>query len=292
MPRTTKKKEKKRKLALVMSGGGMRCAYGVGVLTALIEEYGMTKPDILIAASGSAGGAAYYLSGQYRETISAWLSLLPSKRLISFRRRRVLDVDYLVDEIFKKMHPFDFKALSAVKTLLIFAATRAKDGKTVYLKVPRDKRIYEYLRATKAVPIAYGKRVTIGRSEYVDGDFGSDTEDLVEKAFSLGANDVVVVENSPAEFLQKEKRRTAKAMRTIEKWRKDVGMLQAVKRELVEKATMKAPKGCTLVRIAPLRNLHIGTLENKKLKLRTVFNVGYADARDNEALRKLLTKKT
>ena len=282
----------KRKLAIVMSGGGMRCAYGVGVLTALVEEYSVTKPDILIAASGSAGGAAYYLSGQYRETISAWLSLLPSKRLISFRRRRVLDVDYLVDEIFKKRHPFDFEALAATKTLLIFAATRAKDGKTIYLKVPRDKRIYEYLRAAKAVPIVYGKRVVIGKSEYIDGDFGSDTEDLVEKAFSLGAQDVVVVENSPLEFLRKEKRMTMRALRTIERWEKNAGMLQAVKRELTEKVPMKAPKGCTLVRIAPLKDLRIGTLENKTLKLRTVFNVGYADARDNKGLQRLLTKKT
>jgi len=226
-------KKKSRKLAIVMSGGGMRCVYGVGVLTALIEEYGLIEPDIVIASSGSAGGAAYYLSGQYRETVSAWLSLLPSKKFISFTRRRMLDVDYVVDEIFKKMHPFDFKKLAASKTLLIFAATRVKDGKTRYLKVPHDKRIYEYLRATKAIPIVYGKSVTIGRTEYVDGDFGSDTEDLGRKALSLGARDLIVIESSPLEFLKKEKRIVMNAVRLIEKLDREPGMARAAERELV-----------------------------------------------------------
>lgn len=283
---------KRRKLALVMPGGGMRCVYGAGAMTALVEEYGLTEPDIIIASSGGAGNVAYYLSGQYREIVAVWLSLIPSKHLISFRRRKILNIDYLVDEILKKKHPFDFKTFASARTLLLFAATRVRDGETTYLKVPRDEQVYEYLRATAAVPIVYGKRVTIGGDEYVDGDFGSDTEDLVQKAFALGAQDVIIIESSPSQFLSKEKRLVMKALRTIEKAEKNTGMVKAIDRELTKKPPIVAPKGRRVIYVTPSKNLHNGTLQNKKLKLRTVFNVGYADTRDNKELRELLAQKT
>ncbi len=200
----------------------------------------------------------------------------------------MLDVDYVVDEIFKKMHPFDFKKLASAKTLLLFAATRVKDGETVYLNPPRNEGIYEYLRAAKAIPVVYGKRVPINGEEYIDGDFGADTEDLARKALALGAKDVIVVENSPLEFLRREKHIVMNAIRIIEKLKKEKGMIRAVNRELVEKPPVVVPKGHRMVRIAPSKNFHVSTAEKSKLKVRTIFNVGYADARDNKELRELL----
>lgn len=265
----------------------MRCVYSVGVLTSLVEDYGVAEPDILIAVSGSAGGAVYYLSGQYRDTISTWLSMLPGNRFISFRRRKVLDIDYLVDEIFKKKYPLDFKTLASAKTQLLVAVTRVNDGKTLYLEPPRDERVYEYLRATKAVPVAYGKRVLIDGVEYVDGDFGADTEDLIQKALELGAEDIIVIESNPYASSKTERHLSMNAVRMIEELEGEDGMVQAAARELVKKSPVVPPTGCRIVSLAPSNEIHIPTTEHKKSTLRSVFNLGYADTANNEELRKL-----
>jgi predicted patatin/cPLA2 family phospholipase len=299
MAEKTKKKGRKRpaiagrrrKLAIVMSGGGMRCAYGAGALLAIAEQYKIAEPDILIAASGSAGNSAYYLSEQWDSAANIWIQGVTSPKFISFRRRRILDVDYLIDEVFRKQHPFDIEKIKSKKTKWLLPVTRVRDGATVYLVPKRTEEVYEYLRAAKAIPIVYGKTVTIDGEEYIDGDFGSDTEDLERKALALGAKDIIVIENSPPEFFRKTKRINMNAIRIVEKLRRDAGMLRAVERELVEKAPVIAPKGYDIIRIAPSKNLHIATSEKSKLKVRTAFNLGYADARDNKELQKLLQKK-
>ena len=170
----------RRKLAIVSSGGGMRCAYGAGALLAIAEQYKITEPDILIAASGSAGNSAYYLSEQWESAASIWMQGVASSKFISFRRRQILDVDYLIDEVFKKQHPFDIKKIKSKKTTWLLPVTRVRDGATVYLWPKRTEKLYEYLRAAKATPIAYGKTVTIDGEKYVDGDLGSETVALLQ----------------------------------------------------------------------------------------------------------------
>jgi hypothetical protein len=43
----------------------MACSYGAGAMTALIEKFNVTNPDIVIARSGSAGTGSYFVSKQY-----------------------------------------------------------------------------------------------------------------------------------------------------------------------------------------------------------------------------------
>lgn len=271
-----------------MSGGGMRCVYGVGVLTALVEEYGITEPDIIVAASGSVANAAYYLSGQYTAVISAWLAVLSGKRFISYRRRRIIDIDYLVDYGFKILSPMDFKTLRSKKTLFFLATTRVTDGKTVYMKLPKNKKVYECLRAAKAIPVIYGKEVCIRKSCYIDGDFGTSTEDLIAKALSLGAQDVVVVENNK-EIQRRKVRRFVLGCLYFKDWMTGQhGAAVAIRRELKEPQPSILRKGTRLLRITPTKPLPVKLLERRKLHLRLGFNLGYADTAGNKKLKKLL----
>lgn len=279
---------KKRKLALVMSGGAMRCVYGVGVLSALVEEYGLTEPDIIVASSGSVANAAYYLSGQYTCVIAAWLDVIASKKFISYGRRKVVDIDYLVDEVFKKQFPFDFKALKRAKTAFVFATTRVKDGKTVYMKLPKDRKIYECLRAAKAVPFIYGKDVSIGKNLYFDGDFGSNTEDLVMKALELGATDLIIVENNPEVKNSRTKRVGLDTLYLESRVTGRQGAALAALRELEGTKALVFPKGVKSVWLEPEKPLFL--LERHKRYLRAGFNQGYDDAVNSKELRTLLTK--
>ncbi len=279
---------KKRKLALVMSGGGMRCVYGVGVLAALVEEYGLTEPDIVVASSGSVANTAYYLSGQYTSVIAAWLTLLADKKFISYGRWKIMDIDYLVDDGFKKQYPFDFKKLAHAKTLFFFAVTRVRDGKTIFMRLPRVKTVYECLRAATAVPFVYNKEVRIGKDSYIDGDFGSNTEDLIAKAAALGADDIIVVENNPSVKGSQRKRLILNTLYAEAKARGKTGIAAAMLRELGETGAVTLPKRARIVTLQPTKDI-VAILEHRKSKLRSGFNQGYDDAVTSKELRKLLS---
>jgi len=271
-----------------MSGGGMRCVYGVGVLTALVEEYGFTEPDIIVAASGSVANAAYYLAGQYRSVILAWLAILGGTRFISYKRKKIMDIDYLVDDVFKKQNPFDFKALARSKTKFFLATTRVIDGKTVYMKLPKTKAIYERMRAAKAVPVIYGKEVRIGKTNYIDGDFGASTADLVEKAAKEGAAKIIVVENHPGLEESKTRRFVLKGLYYQEKFLRKKGLQNAMLREM-RKTETKSTAGVETALLAPSKPLPLKSLTRKKITLREGFNLGYADAVRSKELRTLLS---
>ena len=272
-----------------MSGGGMRCAYGAGALLAIAEQYKVAEPDILIAASGSAGNSAYYLSEQWESAANIWIQGVTSPKFISFRRRQVLDVDYLIDEIFKKQHPFNIEKIKSKKTKWLLPVTRVRDGATVYLSPKRTEKVYEYLRAAKATPIAYGKTVTIDGEEYIDGDFGSETDDLVRRAIEEGADDIVVIENNPGIGLGKKTRRLIlRGLEIEEIFRKKTGLAKAMTRELKEHQKLALPPEVRMVTLTPSKRLAVSVVSRKKLILRTAFNAGYADARDNKELKELL----
>ena len=97
----------KGKTAVVVSGGGMKCAYSAGALVALGEKLHITTPDILIAASGGVGNSFYYLAGQYADIRKAWSRYLPSRDFIRYFPFPNIRIDYLIDEVFKRLLPLD-----------------------------------------------------------------------------------------------------------------------------------------------------------------------------------------
>ena len=98
----------KNKTAIIMSGGGMTCSYGAGSILALAEKYNLEKPDIVIAGSGNAGTLAYFVAQQYDSIFNIWSNLLATKKFIDLGRiLKIIDIDYLIDEVFKKQAPID-----------------------------------------------------------------------------------------------------------------------------------------------------------------------------------------
>lgn len=72
-----------RRIAIVSTGGGMLCSFSAGCYAALAEEHEYLNPEFIIAASGSAGGAFYYLSGQADRLEAIWTKHLASNKFIS-----------------------------------------------------------------------------------------------------------------------------------------------------------------------------------------------------------------
>ncbi len=193
--------EHRQKIAIVCSGGGMKCSYSSGALVALARDFNFRNPDIVIASSGSGGGVCYYLADQIDSIPKIWEELLPSSKLISYLRlNKVLDVDYLVDEVFKKQEPLDVKKLKDTKTEVFFTATEASTGLGIYL-TKEDGDVFELIRATVAMPFIYRKKVKVNNNFYIDGTIALSFQDQINKAIDMGATHVIAIDNSTLPFI-------------------------------------------------------------------------------------------
>lgn len=129
-----------------MSGGGMKCSFGVGAILAIAEKYKIKEPFLLICGSGSAGTGSYYVSAQYKSIRNIWTNLVSSK------------------------------------TIYLIPALNKKTGKIDYLDVKKND-IFECMRATKAMPIAFklNPKVEINNSFYCDSPISSKPETHIKK---------------------------------------------------------------------------------------------------------------
>ena len=186
-----------KKIAIVCSGGGMKCAYSAGALKALGESVGFKNPDIIIASSGSAGSLVYYLSGQYKSIEKIWTELLSTPKFISFFRMwKIMDIDYLIDEVFKKQEPLNLGDFNKTKVEYLITLTQKESRKGCYFPEIKVNDIFEVLRATKAFPFVFGKTVKINETNYIDGATSISFGDSLIKASQLGATHVIAISNS------------------------------------------------------------------------------------------------
>jgi predicted patatin/cPLA2 family phospholipase len=259
-------------LAIVCAGGGTSCSYSGGALSALAKELGLLQPDYIIAASGSAGSAMYYLTGQLESIQRTWTKHICSPHFLSFKRlHKMMDVDYLVDTIFKITEPLDLEKLANVHTRYFIAVKNATTGKGRYISCREELNIHDVLRATKALPIFYGRKVTINGESYVDSAFMITKEHGVLKALELGATHILVIEIHS---------------------RKQIG-LKAIAGKIATHISGNKPEPPTnlndvkILRIGPDLNPAPAVTRNPKL-LYASFNKGYNDVIDNAEIRDFL----
>ncbi len=146
----------------------MRCAWSGGFLYGLHEQ-GII-PRTLVATSGTAGSAVYFASGQMESIKRIWTEHLPGKRFINFLRpNRIIDIDFLIDDVFKTREPIHWKAVQSSK-VQILCPVHETNSPNVRIFSNNDLE-YEVLRAAKALPLLYGKNVEIDGCQYRDYSF-------------------------------------------------------------------------------------------------------------------------
>jgi predicted patatin/cPLA2 family phospholipase len=163
---------------LVLEGGGMRAGFVAGALMALFDK-ALTDFDVALAVSASVPTLAYFAAGQRKEMERVWRDELNSPKLVCYRnlpaaclalsiRRPVIDIDYLVYDVFKKKYPLNHENLMKARTTCLFAVTRLTNGRLGFLRAD-DNDIYESMRACMAIPGCYPGPVSVDGDEYVDG---------------------------------------------------------------------------------------------------------------------------
>ena len=165
-------------LGLVLEGGAMRAGFVAGALMAFMDR-NLGDFDAAVAVSASAPTLAYFASGQRAEMEKVWRDELTSPKLVCYQnipaasialsiKRPVLNIDYLVYDIFRKKYPLDLTALLANKMVCRFTAATVPNGEEVFLN-PSENDIYHLFKACLAVPGCYPATVPMNGCEYVDG---------------------------------------------------------------------------------------------------------------------------
>ncbi|MEC4670033.1 MAG: patatin-like phospholipase family protein, partial [Nitrospirota bacterium] len=143
----------------------------MGALAAL-EEMGFGQCfDHVAGSSAGALNGAYFITGQAGYGVETYIKYLSQRNFVNpLRFKKMVDIDYLVDHIGKKVRPLDIKKLTSATTMLHIALTDFSHGKTCYVtnRTPGID-LWEAFRASAAMPILYNKPVKVGDGLYVDG---------------------------------------------------------------------------------------------------------------------------
>src|ERR1035441_5418259 len=180
-----------RKTALIVEGGAMRGAWAAGVLAFLYEQ-GRRQYDFVYAASSGACSAAYFVAGMQEPALSIWRAqackVVRKSNLL--RRKPIIDLACLVDQVIREHVPLSVEALQKAPTRFLIVLTDCLTGDPVYFHVC-DDRVFDALRATSTMPLA-----TRGY-DYVDGhpfaDGGVSDPIPIQRALQDGATDITVV---------------------------------------------------------------------------------------------------
>lgn len=258
-------------VAIITSGGGMKCAYAGGALVSLARELGIRNPDIFVAASGSVGSMFYYLTGQYDAIQKAWTSYLPSSAFIRYAPLPAMRINYLVDTIFKEYIPLDVPKLERVATNYFVPVTDAETGDANFITNDTWFNPYEVMRAAKAVPILYNGHVHLGGRSYLDGDFSTSMASLVKKAIDAGARRILCISNTDA-----PSRLEASVLRAYARLL-NPALRAAVLADIPNDARIVWPEGIEFMTLSPSLPLPSALYTRNRRRVIETFTMGYED---------------
>jgi predicted patatin/cPLA2 family phospholipase len=199
-------------LGLVVQGGGMRGVYSMAVLAAF-EEMGWTRCfDHVAGASAGAMNGAHFITGQAGYGVETYIDYLSNRKFIDFfRLRKLVDLDYMIDDLVRHVRPFNLPALLEASTELHIALADAEDASVHYVtNRSEDVDLWEAFRATGALPILYNRFVKVGDRLYLDGSLSDGLP--LPRLLALGCRYIVVVLTKPLSFRSQGVSRPVRAL--------------------------------------------------------------------------------
>jgi predicted patatin/cPLA2 family phospholipase len=196
--------ESQPKRCLILQGGGLRGAFAAGACLAL-GDIGITDFDSAFAVSASVPTLAYSLAGQCKEGKEVWENYLATKKLVRYRgllsggnsdyiHRPVLDIHYLVFDVFRDRFPLNIARLMNSRTKAYFVAMDAETYEPHYFEKDRDG-MYQIMWACLSLPGACPERPIVDGRRYIDG--GVVDPIPIERALQTGAERLLVILTMP-----------------------------------------------------------------------------------------------
>ncbi len=191
----------KRKLGLVIEGGSVRAASSAGGAVVLAQMGYSNTFDHVYATSSGVMNAAYFISNQPITGISVYFENCVNWRFVNpFRFWKIIDADYIFDEVAVKEKPLDTKRILDSPTQLHVAVIDRADGEGCMIDVKRAKApILKCLKASAAIPVFYNRSVVVEGRRCIDG--GLQIPFPLQQAIDQGCTDILVLLTRPKNFV-------------------------------------------------------------------------------------------
>lgn len=263
---------------LVLEGGGMKGVFTAGVLDYFLEK-DLFFPYI-IGVSAGACQAVSYLSRQKGRNKQVNIGYISDSRYLSYRNlirhRSIFGMDFMFDEIPRKLVPFDFETFNGAKERFLVGTTECIQGKPVYFE-KGECDILQVLRASCSLPFV-SPIVEIEGMPLLDG--GMTDPIPIRKSISDGnTKNVVILTKHPGYRRGPFKAKwLAKLMYPRYK-----GLIEAlVKRpqlynDCLDLLDELEAAGQAFV-IRPQRKVEVKRLEKDPVKLELLYKEGYEEA--------------
>lgn len=196
---------KQRRIVLLIMGGGVQGAYGMGQLIALNKlgmgsESGIFKAVIGISA-GSAAGASY-MGGDKQSEIGATIfeEECTSPEFINFSRiHKIMDADFLAETVRSGPKAIDQDAIRRSPTEFYVVATHRDTGAELINAKTAKPDMVSALHASISIGILpfYGKQNMVNEKMYADGAF--DPVPIQKILDTFQPTDILVLPNSSFE---------------------------------------------------------------------------------------------
>ena len=188
----------KKKISLVLEGGGMRGAYTAGCLAWLIDHD--IEFDNCYGISTGAAHLAAYLFKDKEHLYNTATNVIADKRVVGIRpllrEGQIVGYNLMFDKILPDLG-FDIAKLKT-KSKAFFGVYDLNKSETVYL--PSDVMNMQLLKACCTLPIL-GHIVKANGTEYLDG--GITKMIPIEKAVEDGCTHHLIITTKPIDYVRK-----------------------------------------------------------------------------------------
>lgn len=276
-------------LGLVLQGGGLRGAYSAAALSALSARGGEFCFNHVVGTSAGAINGAYFLSGQAEMSKDVYVEDLVDPKFVNFLRfTKIVDIDYLVDDVIAGSRLLNMSSLLTNGTPLYISMTDSQTGNPYIIQAPADMpKLLEAFRATAALPVVYRRQVIVDGRKCIDGSVSNSIPLL--KAIELGCTHILVVLTRPMGPVWSPRRRLTNWLEHLAY----VGYPAPIRHallsqrarlgeslELIESGTILTPSGSAVQveYVAPTNPaMMIGQITTNSDKLRRFVRMGISD---------------
>ncbi|MFD9891028.1 patatin family protein [Amycolatopsis sp. NPDC059027] len=197
------KRADSRRLAVAIEGGSSRGTYSSGMVLAL-DELGLAPAfDAVYGSSAGALNGAWLLCGRSATGVRTWWNPEVMRRIINplhtLRGRSVIDLEYLVHQVYSVLEPMDFPAILANPVTFHPLATDADTGESTDLHpfLTDVDAVKIALAASSAMPVLAGPPIALGGRRFVDAGVAEPLP--FRTALAQGATDVLVLRTRRAD---------------------------------------------------------------------------------------------
>jgi len=192
-----------RRLALAIEGGSSRGTYSSGMALALDELGVLPAFDAVYGSSAGALNGAWLLCGRSATGVRTWWNPVVMRRIINplhtLRGRAVIDLEYLVHQVYSVLEPMDFPAILANPVTFHPLATDADTGESTDLHpfLADVDAVKIALAATSCMPVLAGPPIPLGGRRFVDAGLAEPIP--YRTALHQDATDVLVLRTRRAD---------------------------------------------------------------------------------------------